>query len=190
MDVNIKDLILKKYLDMTYIHTILCQYHYEWYNKLNMIVMFPAIIGSGILTILNSSSINDEILKIINISINGFNTILITLSNQYKLNDRLNYYKNSYIKFNKLQHKIESFINNPETINDKSLDDIINEYDGYVNDSNYSYLSSYKKKIVENYGKSRQLPNSLALDLDNQMLCETKGRQISSSVGFSKNIIV
>jgi len=166
MDVNIKDLILKKYLDMTYIHTILCQYHYEWYNKLNMIVMFPAIIGSGILTILNSSSINDEILKIINISINGFNTILITLSNQYKLNDRLNHYKNSYIKFNKLQHKIESIINNSNDITDKILDDIINEYDTITNDNPYGFLSSYKKKIINVFGGKRELPNSLKLDYE------------------------
>lgn len=181
MENNLKDLMLKKYLDMSYIHTILCQYHYEWYNKLNMIVMFPAIIGSGILTILNSSSINEDILKIINISINGFNTILIALSNQYKLNDRLNYYKNSHIKFNKLQHKIESLINNPMNTNDKNIDDIVNEYDSYVNDNNYGYLSSYKKRIVKNYGKSRQLPNSLALDLENQL-------QTSIIFDNSKNI--
>jgi len=185
MDNTIKDLTLKKYLDMSYIHTILCQYHTEWYNRLNMIVMFPAIIGSGILTILNSSSINEDILKIINIVVNGFNTIIITLSTQYKLNDRLNYYKNSHIKFNKLQHKIESFINNPININDKTIDDIINEYDNYVNDNNYGYLSSYKKKIVNKYGKTKQLPNSLALDYENSI-----SENVSSSIGYSKSINV
>lgn len=163
-DTNIRLMTLKKYLDMSFINTILCDSHYNYYNKLNAIVMFPAIVGSCFLTILNSSSIEDNILKWFNISINGLNTIIITLSTQYKLNDRLTIYKNSYTKFNKLSHKIESIINNTQETNDKVIDDIITEYDNIVNDNPYGYLSSYKKKIIQKYGKTKVLPNSLQLE--------------------------
>lgn len=163
---NIKLMTMRKYLDMSFINTIMCQYHYDWYNKLNAVVMFPAIVGSCFLTILNSSSIEENILKYFNISINGLNTIIMTLSTQYKLNDRLNLYKNSQMKFNKLCHKIESIINNSQDITEKMVDDIITEYDNIVNDNNYGYISSYKKKIIMKYGKTKILPNSLALEND------------------------
>jgi hypothetical protein len=163
-DNNIRLISLKKYLDMTYINTILCDSHYNYYNKLSAIVSFPTIVGSALLTILNSSSIDDEKMKYINVAINGLNTIIMTLATQYKLNDRLTIYKNSYNKFNKLQHKIESTINNTQEITDRVIDDIIAEYDNIVNDNSYGYLSSYKKKVINKYGKSKVLPNSLQLE--------------------------
>ncbi len=66
--------ILKDYLDKTFISAVLCQYHNEFYNKINYIAMFPLIIGSSILTVLNSSTIDESIMKYINISVNGLNT--------------------------------------------------------------------------------------------------------------------
>jgi hypothetical protein len=163
-DINARLISLKKYLDMTYINTILCDSHYNYYNKLSAIVSFPTIVGSALLTILNSSSIDDDKMKYINVAINGLNTIIMTLATQYKLNDRLTIYKNSYTKFNKLQHKIESTINNSQEITDRVLDDIIAEYDNIVNDNPYGYLSSYKKKVINKYSSSKVLPNSLQLE--------------------------
>jgi len=157
---------LKEYLDKSFISAILCDYHYQFYNKINYISMFPLVIGSSLLTILNSSTIDESIMKYINISINGLNTLIIALTTNYKLNDRLTTYKNLYIKYQKLSHKIESSINKSTDINDKIMDDIINEYDGIGNDNDFGYLSSYKKMIVDRYGKTRHLPNSLQLDGD------------------------
>lgn len=163
-DTNIRLMNLKKYLDMSFINSILCNTHYDYYNKINAIVMFPTIVGSCFLTILNSSSLDDNIVKWFNISINGLNTIIMTLSTNYKLNDRLTIYKNSYTKFNKLCHKIESTINNSQEINDRTIDDIIAEYDTIVNDNSYGYLTSYKNKIIQKYGNTKVLPNSLQLE--------------------------
>jgi len=105
-------------------------------------------------------------MKYINISINGLNTLIMALTTNYKVNDRLTTYKNLYTKYQKLSHKIESSINNSQDITDKMLDDIINEYDNLQNDNDFQYLSSYKKKVIEKYGKSHKMPNSLALDGD------------------------
>ena len=163
---NLRLVTLKGYLDKSFISAVLCQYHLEFYNKISYIAMFPLIIGSSVLTVLNSSTIDENVMKYINISINGLNTLIIALTTNYKINDRLTTYKNLYSKYQKLSHKIESSINNSSNITDKILDDIINEYDNLQNDNNYSYLSSYKKKIIEKYGKSHKMPNSLALDGD------------------------
>lgn len=159
---------LKEYLDKSFISAILCDYHYQFYNKINYISMFPLVIGSSLLTILNSSTIDESIMKYINISINGLNTLIIALNTNYKLNDRLTTYKNLYIKYQKLSHKIESCINKSTDAeaSAKIIDDIINEYDTLQNDNNFGYLSSYKKLIIDKYGKTHKMPNSLALDGD------------------------
>jgi hypothetical protein len=162
--------ILKDYLDKSFISAILCDYHYQFYNKINYISMFPLIIGSSLLTILNSSTIEESIMKYINISVNGLNTFVIALTTNYKLNDRLTTYKNLYIKYQKLSHKIESCINKSTELNERIIDDIINEYDTLQNDNNFGYLSSYKKKIIDKYGKTHKMPNSLALDGDLVMI--------------------
>jgi hypothetical protein len=128
--------------------------------------MFPLIIGSSILTVLNSSTIDESIMKYINISLNGLNTLVIALTTNYKLNDRLTTYKTLYNKYQKLSHKIEASINNSSEITDRILDDIITEFDNITNDNNYGYLSSYKKKIIKKYASSHKLPNSLQLDGD------------------------
>jgi hypothetical protein len=163
---NIKIVKLQSYLDKCFISAILCDYHYQWYNKISMIVMLPTIIGSAVLTCLNSSEIENNIIKWINISVNGTNTLIIALTTNYKLQDRITTYKTIYNKYQKLSHKIESTINNSSEITDKILDEIINEYDVLQNDNDYGYISSYKKMIINKYGRSKQMPNSLQLDVD------------------------
>jgi len=172
METDKKLITLKAYLDKSFISAILCQYHYDFYSKINYITMLPLILGSSILTVLNTSSINEEILKYINISVNGCNTIVMALITNYKLNDRLTTYKNLYNKYQKISHKIESNINNSSEISDRILDDIISEYDAIGNDNDYGYLSSYKNKVIMKYGKTRTMPNSLALDGDLVILNE------------------
>ena len=154
---NIKILKLQAYLDKCFISAILCDYHYNWYNKISMFVMMPTIIGSAILTCLNSSDIENNIIKWINISVNGTNTLIIALTTNYKLQDRLTTYKSLYNKYQKLSHKIESSINNSVEITDNILDEIINEYDALQNDNDYGYLSSYKKLIIKKYGTKKCL---------------------------------
>ena len=163
---NIINIKLQSYLDKCWVSSVLCNYHYDFYNKISMIVMLPTIIGSAILTCLNSSEIPNDVIKWINISVNGANTLIIALTTNYKLQDRLTTYKTLYNKYQKLSHKIESTINNSNEITDKILDEIINEYDSLQNDNDYGYLSSYKKKIIEKYGKTKVMPNSLQLEGD------------------------
>lgn len=161
---NIKIVKLNSYLDKCWISSVLCDYHYQYYYKINMIAMLPTIIGSAMLTCLNSSDINSNIIKWINITINGSNTLIIALTTNYKLQDRISVYKNLYNKYQKLSHKIESTINNSSDITDNILDDIISEYDLLQNSNEYGFLSSYKTKIVEKYGLTKQMPNSLQLE--------------------------
>jgi len=61
--------ILKDYKDKAYITSILCELSYNYFSTIYNISLLPTILGSSILTILNSSEIKDDYLKIINIKL-------------------------------------------------------------------------------------------------------------------------
>ena len=89
--------ILKDYGDRAYITYILCDLSYNFYSTIYNISLLPTILGSSILTILNSSEIDNDVLKKVNIIVNGCNTIILALVNNYRLNDRINSFNNSKI---------------------------------------------------------------------------------------------
>jgi len=87
-------LVLKDYGDKAYITYILCDLSCSFYSTIYNISLLPTILGSSILTILNSSEIDNDILKKVNIIVNGCNTIILALVNGYRLNDRINTFNN------------------------------------------------------------------------------------------------
>ena len=162
--------ILKKYNERIYISSILCDLSYNFYSNIYNLSMLPTILGSSILTILNSSEISPDIMKIINISINGLNTIILSLINSYKISDRVNNFKNNKIKFTKLNHLCESILNKSDLSSLPSgdiknvIDNIINEYDKIQEELIYQYPSHIRKKIIKKFGNTHTLPNSLEID--------------------------
>lgn len=160
-DNNFNLLSLKEYLDRTFILSLLCDLSYNFYSNIYNLTLLPTILGSSLLTILNSSEISNDVLKIINISINGLNTVVLALVNSYKLNDRINAFKTYKVKYTKLSHLIESIINKNEEID---LNSIITEYDRLNEELIYQFPNHIRNKIIKRYGGSRKLPNSLDLE--------------------------
>ena len=152
---------LKLLLDKTYITTILCDLSYNYYNFINNCIMLPTILGSSILTIMNSSEIDNNTMKIINITLNGLNTIILAISTNYKLNDRINNYKTNKSKIIKLQHIIESYMLKNETITPALLEGFITEYDKIYEDLIFSFPFHIKQKVIKKYQGKKSLPNSL-----------------------------
>ena len=163
--------ILKDYKDKAYITSILCELSYNWYSTIYNISLLPTILGSSILTILNSSEIKDDVLKKINISINGLNTIILALVNSYRLNDRINSFHNSKIKFTKLNHTLESILNKNSgemlSIDKSIVENIINDYDKLWEDIPYQFPYHIRQKVIKSFGGKFSLPNSLAVDFNN-----------------------
>ena len=152
---------LKILLDKTYITNILCELSYNYYNFINNCIMFPTILGSSILTIMNSADIDNSKMKIINITLNGLNTIILAISTNYKLNDRINNYKINRTKIIKLQHIIESFMLKNETLSPALLEGFINEYDKIYDDLLFGFPHHIKMKVISKYQGKKSLPNSL-----------------------------
>ena len=160
------DSLINEYYDKSFISSLLCELSYGFYSFLYQLIIFPTILSSSILTVLNSSEIDKDTVKIINIVVNGINTILLTINSNFKLNDRYNHFRSMKIKFNALNHKIETERN--KKINDPNfvinVDDYINTFDNLYNDLSYQFPTHIKNKIIKKYGGHKKLPNSLAVD--------------------------
>ena len=157
--------IINQYADRCYINSLLCDLSCNYYSTIYNITLLPTIFGSSVLTILNSADIDTNTMKIINITINGLNAVILSLINSYKLSDRINNYKTNKIKFIKLLHQIESSINKTDTSIDKLLlETIINDYDKLNEDLIYSFPYHIKQKIILKFGGIKTLPNSLEIE--------------------------
>lgn len=162
--------ILKKYNERIFISSILCDLSYNFYSNIYNLSMLPTIIGSSILTILNSSEVPDNVLKIINITVNGANTLILALMNSYKITDRMNNFKNNKIKFTKLNHLCESMLNKSDLASlpsgdiKNTIDNIINEFDKLQEELIYQYPTHIRSKVIKKYGATYTLPNSLEIE--------------------------
>jgi hypothetical protein len=160
------DNLINEYYDKSFISSLLCELSYGFYSFLYQCIIFPTILSSSILTVLNSSEIDKDIIKIINIVVNGINTILLAINSNFKLNDRYNHFRSMKIKFNALNHRIESDKN--KKLNDSTfiinVDEIITTFDNLYNDLSYQFPTHIKDKIIKKYGAYKKLPNSLAIE--------------------------
>jgi hypothetical protein len=163
------DNLINEYYDKSFISSLLCELSYGFYSFLYQMIVFPTILSSSILTVLNSSEVDKDVIKIINIVVNGINTILLTINSNFKLNDRYSHFKTMKIKFNALLHRIESDKN--KKLNDPNyiinVDEIINSFDNLYNDLSYQFPTHIKDKVIKKYGNKKKLPNSLQIE------CET-----------------
>ena len=94
------------------------------------------------------------------------NTIILALINSYRLNDRINSFNNSRIKFNKSNHLIESVVNKNHNrdIDKGTVENIINEYDKLFEDISYRFPNHIRQKVIKKFGGVKKLPNSLEID--------------------------
>jgi len=158
---------LKQYRDRSYINSLCCEASYSYYNTINNICLFPTILGSSVLTCLNSSNIDGDNIKYTNIIINGAITIILALITQYKIHDRISLFKAYQSKYIKLTHHIENILNiyKDKEIPNEELINIINKYDTMVDELYFTYPHHIKSKIIKKYqGSNITLPNSLAIE--------------------------
>ena len=158
---------LKEYRDRCFINSILCEATYIYYNTINNIILFPTILGSSVLTCLNSSNIDTDKIKYINIVINGIITIILAITTQYKIHDRINVFKTHQIKYTKLNHSIETILNTKKEneISPEETTAMVNKYDMITEELIFTFPVHIKNKVIKKYEKSNiTLPNSLALE--------------------------
>ncbi len=57
------DSLIDEYYDKSYISCLLCELSFNYYTWFYQIMIFPTILSSSILTILNASEIDKDIIK-------------------------------------------------------------------------------------------------------------------------------
>ena len=72
----------------------MCDLSYNFYNFINNCNMLPTVLCSSILTIMNSADIDNSRMKIINITLNGLNTLILAISTNISRAIELKFRKN------------------------------------------------------------------------------------------------
>lgn len=181
--------ILNDYRDKSYVSNILCQSSADYYGYISSIISIPLILLSSVMTILNSSDIPASDMKISNIVINGTTVLILSLSNNFKVNEKISNFKSIAIKYNKLCHHIEDILNlSIDTVNNEQVREIIKMYDDTTEQIDFTFPYHIKERIKKTYCGKRKLPNVLNCTEDFSSKINSPCIKPMSSLVFKNNL--
>ena len=98
--------LLESYRDKAYVTSILCGQSSEHFEFLRSIINIPLILSSSVMTVMNSmNETNSNEIKISNIVLNTWTSLILSLVGNFKLTEQATNFKQIEIKMNKLTHK-------------------------------------------------------------------------------------
>jgi hypothetical protein len=150
---------LKIYQERCFINSLLFEQMMTHNIFVRNILNIPLILISAILTVLNSI-VDEGQMKIINIIMNGTIGLILSMMNNFNINDKIATFKNEKHKIIKLQHKIDGYLNTSTEISNKDLEEIISAYDAIIEEQEYPILDFIKRSIKKKY-KHMSMPLSL-----------------------------
>ena len=140
--------LLKQYKDKSYINSLLAEQSYDYYNFVKNIINIPLILCNTIMVIINSIITNQDLLKILNIILNSSTGLIISMISNFKVYEKIQQYHQIQIKFNKLNHQIDSKMNNDkDNITSEYITGIIDDYDQILESIEYAFPIKIKSKI-------------------------------------------
>lgn len=158
--------ILQDYRDKCYVSNILCVMNCEYYKTIRQLINIPLILSSTIMSIMNSSTVPENDLKIANIVLNASTSLLLSLIGNFKIVEKTSAFRNSAHKFNKLCHLIEDKLMIGENITNETVRQIIIDYDNINESLEFSFTNRSKDKCKKRFGGKRTLPNILNCEID------------------------
>lgn len=157
--------LLSDYKDKSLIISIVSKKSYDFFSTIKTFVNIPLILSSSALAILNSYEFTTQEMKIPNIVINSITGLTLAMISNFKIDEKMNIYKNVYRKMSKLNHRIEESMINNESNNNIEMSDIknyISEYESITEQIEQPFPNHIKKKIFNIYkDKNISLPLSL-----------------------------
>lgn len=168
--------LLEQYRDKAYVSNVLCQLTSEYYNRVKNILTLPLIISSTIMMVLNASNVHQNEMKYINIILNASTSLILAMSNNFKIPEKHSLFRSTALKFNKLTHFIEDkLMYDKEEITQDAVRDIISQYDTLYENLEYPFPSRVKNAVKKTYKNKRTMPNILncetvftnSIDVDN-----------------------
>ena len=158
--------LLKQYKDKSYINTLLAEQSYDYYNFVKNIINIPLILCNTIMVIINSIITDQDLLKILNIILNSSTGLIISMISNFKIYEKIQQYHQLQIKFNKLNHQIDSKINNDmSNITSDYIISVIEDYDQILESIEYTFPTKIKNRIKQQYENKLTLPSSLSVEI-------------------------
>ena len=158
--------LLKQYKDKSYINTLLAEQSYDYYNFVKNIINIPLILCNTIMVIKNSIITDQDLLKILNIILNSSTGLIISMISNFKIYEKIQQYHQLQIKFNKLNHQIDSKINNDmSNITSDYIIGVIEDYDQILESIEYTFPTKIKNRIKKQYENKMTLPSSLSVEI-------------------------
>ena len=153
----------ESYRDKAYITSILCSQSSEHFEFLRSIINIPLILSSSVMTVMNSmNETNSNEIKISNIVLNTWTSLILSLVGNFKLTEQATNFKQIEIKMNKLTHKIEDFLSlDLESTKIEDIRAIINEYDSLNESLDFPFPNFIKNRVKKIYSGKKTLPNIL-----------------------------
>lgn len=155
--------LLQDYRDKSYIISVLCNECAEYYSFIRSCINVPLILSSSIMTILNSyNKINSDDLQISNIILNSSTALILSLSSNLKLNEKIINFKNISQKMNKYCSHIEDILTNHlSEITNGEITKYIEDYNNLNEQIEFSFVGHIKDRIKKKYDGKKTLPNQL-----------------------------
>jgi len=161
---------LKIYQERCFINSLLFEQMMNHNIFVRNFLNLPLIIISAVLTILNSL-LDQNDMKVINIVLNGVVGLILSIMNNFNINDKIATFKNEKNKIIKLQHKIDNYLNTCGDIEVKDVEEIISQYDLIIEEVEYPILDFIKKKIKKKYKHMNMPLSMMAVDECSADLC-------------------
>jgi len=155
--------LLNSYRDKSYVLALLSIECSNFYGIVRNILNIPLILCSSIMLILNSyDKINKDHLQITNIILNASTALILSFSNNFKINEKISNFKTIGQKLNKYCSNLENILS--DDINEISHDNIkklIEDYNNLNEQIEFPFVSYIKEKIKKKYEGKKTLPNEL-----------------------------
>ena len=162
---------------------ILCDKSSNYYSLLKNIFNVPLILASSLMSILNSSQIEENKLKYINIIVNALTALILSLANNFKFQERATNFKTQGNKFNKLVHSIEdNLVNELNNITTDTLRNLITAYDNINENVDFDFPYHIKQDVRRFFLNQRVLPNILN--------CERSGTSPLSTPKLNSDVVI
>jgi len=158
--------LLKKYRELTYINSLLAEQSYNYYVFIKNLVNIPLIIVNSAMVVINATITDEQLLKILNIILNSSTGLILSLISNFKIYESIQSFHQLYIKFNKLNHLIDSkMCNEPDNITPDFINTVISHYDGIIDTIEITFPNHIKKRIKNEYKDIQTLPTSLSVSI-------------------------
>jgi hypothetical protein len=183
--------------DRCFVYSIMLAESASSLGKMKIFFKMPAIFISIVLSVINSSKLNEtEEINIINTVFNAFIALLIGVENTLQIDNKKQVFTSTKNKFEKLLSTIEKrLLDTSEPIHVEFVQNTINEFEQIDDDLTFDIPKSVQERAKKNFTSIRTLPLILGgekvahqMELQTYLNLEQQPQQLQTNSKISQNL--